>query len=60
MDMKLCARLSAYSKVNDLNNCNTATVVTDEQIDSLFESSNVVLPVPPEQIDTLFKATKKE
>lgn len=65
MDIKLRARLSAYSKVDSINGSCDMDPITKGQIDSLFgdDTSSIVPPpayvdpnvVSHAQIDSLFK-----
>lgn len=56
MDIKLKAKLSAYSKVSSLSTNEELThdKVTKEQIDSLFDGSDFIDSVSKDKIDTLF------
>ena len=54
MDIKLRARLSAYSKVSTTCEECDADIVTNEQIDELFDPSIDYTSVTKTQIDELF------
>lgn len=56
MDIKLHARLSAYSKVDAISNGECShEYVTEEQIDDLFEDMQEPISVTKSEIDTLFE-----
>lgn len=56
MDIKLQAKLSAYSKI-ELPVCpgSDTESITKEQIDSLFDDNTQPKRVPNEAIDSLFR-----
>lgn len=53
MDIKLTARLSAYSKIDSLNSISNPTV-TPEVIDTLFPQNGYSASVTKKDIDNLF------
>lgn len=53
MDIKLRARLCAYSRITELEP-NIPEKVTDEQIDDLFTNMDVPTSVTKDEIDNLF------
>ena len=60
MNIKLNARLSAYSKVDSIQSgeCSVDTI-TNEQIDELFEDLDNPQSVKKDEIDTLFKTQEE-
>lgn len=60
MDIKVNARLSAYSKVNSLGNLCEHKVVTESMIGKLFEDDEMTQSVSTSQIDSLFGKTGDE
>lgn len=54
MDIKLRARLSAYSKVDALHKDCEGDVITHEEIDTLFEDLGKPQAVTNKEIDKLF------
>lgn len=53
MDIKLNARLSAYSRVNSTSECDHESV-TEEEIDDLFKDTDETRSVTKSEIDSLF------
>lgn len=59
MDIKVNARLSAYSKVNSIGSCNHG-VVTESMIGELFEDDTMTHSVSTNQIDSLFSKNENQ
>ena len=55
MDIKLRARLSAYSKVDSITNTCEHEYVSEEQIDELFKNMDTPSSVTKTEIDELFQ-----
>ena len=59
MDIKLKARLSAYSKVDSINHECSIDSVTEPQIDELFKDMDMPQSVTKSEIDNLFVGEDK-
>ena len=57
MDIKLNARLSAYSKVQAVSDSCEHEYVSKEQIDELFKETDLPTSVTKSEIDELFENT---
>ena len=60
MDIKLKARLSAYSKVDSVTSDCEHESVTEEQIDDLFKDTDTPVSVTKSEIDSLFINTTEQ
>ena len=59
MEIKINARLSAYSRVDEIHGCNIETI-PNEEIDRLFEDLDEPISVTKDEIDTLFTDTNSD